>query len=180
MLRKIGVALAVIVIAFSGYVAVLPEDYVISREITIQASADQIFPFLNSQKLADQWMPWNELDPESRTTYSGPETGIGAVGNWAGGKYMGTGSATITESILNQKVVYRLEYTEPHAMVQEATYLLKPVEGGTKVTWQVTGKNNFISRAMCVFVNMDKLVGSNFEKGLSNLKTLVESQGGNS
>ncbi len=174
MMSKIGFAVLVVAVLFVSYVAFQPSEYEISREIAINAPADRIFPYLNSSELAEKWGPWLEVDPEAKMTYSGPDDGVGSKASWDGGKQLGTGSATIVESIPNQKVGIKLEYVKPMNMTQDSQYLLSSQGEQTVVTWKVQGKNNFMGRLMCVFVNMDKMVGGMFEKGLSNLKTLVE------
>jgi hypothetical protein len=174
MITRIGFGIAGILVAFLGYVAVQPEDYEIKREIAINAAADKVFPYLNSSKLAEKWGPWLEVDPEAKMTYTGPDDGVGSKASWDGGKQLGTGSATIVESIPNQKVGIKLEYVKPMNMTQDSQYLISENGGQTVVTWKVQGKNTFMGRLMCVFMNMDKMVGGMFEKGLSNLKNLVE------
>jgi hypothetical protein len=118
-----------------------------------------------------------EVDPGTRMTYSGPEAGVGSKASWIGGEKLGTGSATIVESTPNQRVGTRLEYTAPRPMAQDSEYLLRSEGGQTIVTWRVSGTNTFMGRAFCVFFNMDRMVGGMFEKGLANLKRLVEGPG---
>ena len=158
------------------YAAMQSPDYTISREITINAPADKIFPYLNNPKLAEQWAPWNEIDPDAKMLHTGPDAGVGARTSWDAGKQLGTGSATIVQSIANQRVSIRLEYTKPMQMVQDAEYLIVPAAGQSQVTWLVRGQNTYMGRVMCIFFNMDKIVGGMFEKGLLKLKTLIESQ----
>ncbi len=173
-MKKIGLAVLAVVTVFLAYVALQPADYEISREITINAPAEKIFPYLNNQKLAEQWGPWLETDPDAKMTYSGPDEGVGAKASWDGGKQLGTGSAMIVESVPNQKVGIRLEYVKPMGMTQDAQYLVTSQGAQSVVTWKVQGRNSFLGRMMCVFINMDKMVGGMFEKGLANLKTLAE------
>jgi hypothetical protein len=109
--------------------------------------------------------------------YSGPDSGVGSKASWDGGKQLGTGSATIVESVPNQRVGIKLEYVKPMSMSQDSLYLVESSGNQAKVTWRVTGKNSFMGRLMCTFMDMDKVVGGMFEKGLSNLKRLVETQG---
>ncbi len=175
MLKKILQAAVLLIISLFGYAAFQPADYKISRQISIDAPADKIFPFLNNMKLADQWGPWKETDPEVKMTLTGPEEGVGAVTAWESPGQMGTGSATIVNSVQNQQVNIRLEYTKPSAMNQDSVYLIEAnADGKSVVSWTVTGKNNVVGRVFCLFVNVDKMVGSMFEMGLSKLKTVVE------
>jgi hypothetical protein len=175
--KKIGFAVLAVIVLFLGFVATRPADYIISREVAINAPADKIFPYLNSAKLGEKWGPWLELDPAAQMTYSGPDSGVGSRASWDGGKQLGTGSATIVDSVPNERVGIKLEYTKPMSMTQHSDYLVRPSGNQTVVTWKVTGKNTFVGRIMCVFMDMDKVVGGMFEKGLSNLKNLVEKQG---
>jgi hypothetical protein len=174
MIKKVGLIVLAIIVLFLGYVAVQSPDYVISREIAINAPADKIFPYLNNSKLAESWGPWLEVDPESKMTYSGPDAGVGSRASWTGGKQLGTGSATIVESVPNERVGIKIEYTEPMQMTQDSLYLIKAEGNQSVVSWTVRGKNTFMGRLMCMFVNMDKMVGGMFEKGLSKLKSIVE------
>jgi uncharacterized protein YndB with AHSA1/START domain len=176
MFKKIGLALLTGIVIFLGYVALKSPEYVVSRQITIDAPAENIFPYLNHSKLAQKWGPWMEIDPQAKMTYSGPDAGVGARTSWTGGKQLGTGSATIIESVPNQRVGVRLEYEEPMPMTQKSEYLIQASGSRSVVTWKVQGANSFLGRLMCTFMNMDKMVGGMFEKGLSNLKTLVEGQ----
>lgn len=89
---------------------------------------------------------------------------------------MGTGQAVVTESILNKSVVTQLTYTKPMVMTQLAEISLEPTAGDTRVKWSVDGHNGFFFRLMGIFINMDKMIGGEFEKGLAKLKVLVESK----
>lgn len=175
MLKKIAFVVLGLIAVLLVYAGFKSPDYEVSREIVIAAPAEKVFPYINNQKLAEKWGPWLEVDPNATMGYSGPDEGVGAKASWDSTGQLGTGSATITESTANQSVVIQLEYTKPFAMVQTSTYSLSPVEGGTKMQWKVVGQNNFMGRLMCLFMDMDKMVGGMFEKGLNNLKMLVES-----
>ena len=176
MFKKILIGLMAIIALLFIYVAVQPSEYKISREVTISASAEQIFPMINNAQQTEKWMPWFQMDPELKMSYSGPESGVGSKASWTSKGEMGTGSSTIVESIPNQLVTYQLEYEEPFQMVQTAQISILPVNGRQHlVKWSVQGKNNFIGRLMCLFMDMDKMVGSSFEEGLNKLKSMTES-----
>ena len=189
MLKKI------IYIAISGlgalllYVAFQPNEFVIARETYIEATPEVIFPFINNSKLANEWMPWQETDPGAVMVYSGPEEGVGSTTKWDSKGQMGTGQALVVESIPNKIVKTQLNYTHPMQMEQLAEISLIPVSEATAATettsatlavtqvrWQVTGKNNFVGRLFCLFLNMDKVVGSQFELGLAKLKQRAEAK----
>lgn len=174
MMIKIGLGLIAVILLFLGYVALQPSHFKVERQITIHAPAEKIFPYLNSSKLAEKWAPWPEVDPQAKMNYSGPDDGVGSKSSWDSQGQLGTGSATIVESVPNERVQIKLEYSKPMVMSQDATYSLRSEGNQSVVSWVVTGQNGFVGRLMCMFMNMDKHVGGMFEKGLSNLKNLVE------
>lgn len=174
MVSKIFIGIAAVVALFLIYVALQPSDYVISREVEIRASPEEIFPFINDQRELDRWMPWAKLDPQIQMNFSGPESGVGSKASWTSSGDMGVGSSTIVESIPNEKTRFALEFQKPFEMTQTAEISIQPSDDASIVRWSAEGKNNFIGRLMCVFMNMDEVVGKNFEKGLSELKQLAE------
>jgi hypothetical protein len=177
MILKIVLGLVVVVALVIGYAAMQPADYVVTRSTTIKAPAEKIFPYLNNSKLAEQWGPWSEVDPNAKMAYSGPDEGVGSKASWDSSGQLGTGSATIVDSRPNERVRIELAYSKPMVMNQISDYIVEPKGEETTVTWRVEGKNSLPGRVMCLFMNMDKMVGGMFEKGLSNLKALVEKPG---
>jgi hypothetical protein len=173
MFKKIGLGIVVIIAAILVYAGVKPAEMTVSREIVVAASPESLFPYINSSQKSYEWMPWAEGDPSIDIKYSGPEEGLGAKSDWTGDQ-MGIGSSEVVESIPNQVVKTKLEYTKPFVMSQLAEVSLAPTEGGTLVKWSVSGHNNYFFRLMSVFVNCDKMIGGEFEKGLSKLKTIAE------
>ena len=174
MFFKLLLTLTGLVSLFLVYVAFQPTDMNISREIVINAAPDKIFPHLNHSQKANAWMPWSTIDPKAQMTYSGPQEGVGSISKWDSTGQMGTGQAEVVESVLNQSVKTRLTYSKPMVMSQLADISLAPMPQGTRVRWSVQGKNSFMGRVVCVFMNMDKVVGGNFEQGLAKLKSTVE------
>ena len=174
MLKKFLLLVFLALGGFLGYIAMQPADYTIYREVTINAPAEKVFPFINNAKKMDSWNPWTKMDPKSQISFSGPEEGVGAKTSWTGGEMMGTGSATVSESVLNSLVKTKLEYTEPHMMTQDAIITLAPAGNQTVARWSVSGHNTFIARIFCFVMNMDKTIGGTFEKGLNDLKKSAE------
>lgn len=174
MVVKILIGIGVLIAGLLTYVAVQPSHSVISREVVINAPAEKVFPYVNTRSIANSWNPWLQMDPKAQLDYGGPDVGAGARTNWHGGEQLGTGSATVTESVPNQLVKVKLEYKEPFEMTQDVSYILKANGDTTTVVWQVEGESTFAQRLMCVFMNMDKTVGDVFTKGLGQLKTMVE------
>jgi len=174
MLKKILGGMAVVILGIVAYAALQSADYQVSREIVVKASPEAVFPYINSSKKSNEWMPWAASDPEMKMTHSGPEEGVGSKSNWESKGKMGTGEAEIVESQPNQSVKTKLTYLKPMEMSQIAEVSLTPSAEGTLVRWSVAGRNDLIGRVVCLFMNMDKMVGGEFEKGLANLKRMVE------
>ena len=174
MLKKILIGLSVAIVAFVIIVALQPSTYRIERSIAIAAPPAEIFPHVNDLRKAQVWSPWMKLDPSAKATFEGSPSGVGASNSWAGGPKVGEGRQTITESRANEHVRIKLEFKKPFEATSTAEFTLKPQGNQTLVTWGMFGENNFISRAFCLFMNQDKMVGGEFEKGLAELKSLVE------
>lgn len=172
LLKKMFMIGAVLLGGFMSYVAMLPAEMHISREIVINNSPEAIFPFINNSQKANEWMPWKDSDPAVQINYSGPDEGVGSRSSWNSSGQMGTGEALVVESITNELVKTKLSYTKPFQMEQLAQMTLSPVDGGTRVTWSVSGKQGFLFKLIGVFVSCEEMVGGEFEKGLAKLKHL--------
>jgi polyketide cyclase/dehydrase/lipid transport protein len=122
----------------------------------------------------EAWSPWAKLDPAAKATFEGPSAGTGAIFKWAGNKEVGEGSMTITESRPSDLIRIKLEFLRPFEATNSAEFTFKPEGNRTAVTWSMEGKNNFIAKAVCLFMNMDKMVGGQFEQGLAQMKDVVE------
>ncbi len=109
-----------------------------------------------------------------KTTYTGPASGVGAVYDWTGNDKVGTGKMTITGSEAPGKVVIKLDFIAPFEMTNTTTFVIAKDGDKTKVDWIMAGKNNFMSKVIHIFMDMDKMVGPDFEKGLAQMKAVVE------
>lgn len=152
-----------------------PDDFRYVRSLVIDAPAERIFPHVDDFQLWRDWSPWEELDPEMKRSYSGPRSGVGAVYSWTGNSKVGAGSSTIIVSEAPQRIVMELKFLKPFAATHEGAFFFEFQPGGaTKVTWQMTGKNNLLSKAMGMIINLDNMCGGMFEKGLARLKAVSE------
>lgn len=176
MFLKIVIVFICLLVGVLIYAGLQSSEMHIAREIVIKASAEEIFPFINNSKKANEWMPWAEMDNQLQMSYSGPDEGVGSTSSWNSQGQMGVGQAVVVESTLNKIVKTKLTYTKPMEMAQLAEVSLIQSAEGTTVRWAVSGQNSFIGRVFCLFFNMDKQVGSQFEKGLSKLKTMIEAK----
>lgn len=174
MIKKILIGVAAIVVAFVVIVALQPSDFRIVRAALISAPAPAVFAQVNDFHNWEAWSPWAKLDPAAKATFEGPAAGIGAIFRWAGNAEVGEGSMTITESRPSDLIRIKLEFLKPFAATNHTEFTFNPVGNQTAVTWRMEGQNNFIARAVCLFMNMDKMVGGQFEKGLASMKSVVE------
>lgn len=169
------IVLAVIVVGFVIVVALRPAGFRVSRTAAISAPAPVVFAEVNDFRKWGAWSPFEKLDPAMKKTYEGAPAGTGAVYTWAGNRNAGEGRATITESRPNELIRIRLDFAKPFRGTSVAEFAFKPAGDGTAVSWSLIGENNFVCRAMCLFVSMDKMCGRQFEAGLADLKKVVES-----
>ena len=174
MLKKILIGLAVIAVVFLIVVAFQPADYRVTRTATIAAPPAVVFAQVDDLRQWEAWSPWAKMDPAMKVTYAGPAAGAGAISGWAGNSEVGEGRMTITESRPSELIRFHLEFFKPMAGTSASEFTFKPEGNQTVVTWTMTGKNNFIGKAFCLFMNMDKMVGGDFEKGLASLKSIAE------
>jgi hypothetical protein len=175
MLKKFLLSLIVILVSFSGYVTMQPNEFRIARSLVINASADAVYNYVNEPKKMETWSPWSKLDPNAKMTYSGPEYGIGAAVTWFGNNEMGEGTETIIDTIPNEVVKTRLDFIRPMQATHTGEFIIKQKnDTQVEVTWVMSGTHNFIAKAMSIVFNCDAIVGANFEEGLNNLKTILE------
>jgi len=174
MLKKILIALAVIVIVFVVIVALQPSEFRVARSATIAAPAAAVFAQVNDFHKWEAWSPWAKLDPAAKNSFEGPSAGNGAIFRWAGNHEVGEGSMTIIESRPSELIRIKLEFLKPFAGTNTAEFAFRSEGNQTAVTWSMFGTNNFIAKAFCLFMSMDKIVGGQFEKGLASMKSVVE------
>jgi hypothetical protein len=177
MRRAILVILAAIVgivALFLIVVALQPSEYHVTRTTTIDAAPAVVFAHVNDFHKWDDWSPWAKLDPDVKATYQGPDDGEGAVFRWAGNDKVGEGSMTIVESKPHERIDIELEFIKPMEGKADVDFQFEPQGDQTVVTWGMHGKNDFVGKAFCLFMDMDAMIGGDYEQGLANLKRAVE------
>jgi hypothetical protein len=175
MLKTILISLAVIIVVFLIVVALQPKEFRVARSTTISAAPSAVFAQVNDFHRWEPWNPWGKIDPAMKQTYEGAPSGVGAIYNWAGNKEVGEGRMTIVESRPSDLIRVKLEFFKPFAGTSTAEFNFKPAGNQTTVTWNMFGENNFMAKAIHLFMNMDKMIGGQFEKGLADMKAVVES-----
>lgn len=174
MFKKILLTVLALVAIFVVYVALQPADFRVTRTAKISAAPAAVFAQVNDFHRWDAWSPWAKIDPAMKQTYEGTAAGTGAVYTWAGDSKVGKGRMEVTDSHPGELVRINLDFLEPFHASNVTDFAFKPEGDQTVVTWSMSGKNNFVAKAMCVFMNMDKMVGGDFEKGLAQLKAVSE------
>jgi hypothetical protein len=174
MIKTIAIAIAAVVAAILIYAATQPDTFRVERSIVIKAPPEKIFSQINGFHQWEAWSPWEKIDPAIKRTYSGADSGKGAVYGWQGNKDVGQGRMEIIESTPSSKVLIKIDFMEPfegHDMVQ---FTLQPQGDATKVTQAMYGPSPFISKLMGLFFSMDKMVGQKYEEGLASIKAIAE------
>jgi hypothetical protein len=174
MFKKILITLLILILVFACVVALQPADFRISRSATISAQAETVFNQVNDFNHWNAWSPWAKLDPNAKNTFEGPSSGVGAGFSWAGNNKVGEGRMTITESRPYDLVRIKLDFIKPFEATNTTEFTFSSSGDQTLVTWTMFGKNNFISKAISLFINCDQILGPEFEKGLAQMKTVAE------
>lgn len=170
------VAVVLVVAIFLIFVATRPADFKITRSLSMHAAPQAVFEQINDFQNWRNWSPWERLDPNLQRTYEGPPAGVGSVYSWQGNKKVGAGRMTILESRPGERVRIKLEFFRPFKATNTAEFSIKTQFNETLVTWDMTGCNHFCAKLFSLVLNIDKLVGKDFEKGLNSMKSVVESR----
>lgn len=170
-LAAIVIVIALVVIA----AALRPSEFRIARSLPMNATPARIFPYINNLHAFQEWNPYKDKDPKARNEFSGPEAGPGAVFHWTGDGNVGEGIMTIVSCAPDSRVNVDLEFLKPFPGHNAVEFSLSPQAVGTVVTWSMAGKYALFPKIVGLFINMDQMIGGDFEHGLSRLKKLVES-----
>jgi uncharacterized protein YndB with AHSA1/START domain len=174
MVKTILIVLAAVALVVVVVVAMQPSEFRVTRSTTVAAPPAAVFAQVNDFHRWEAWNPWGKIDPAMKQTYQGAPAGTGAIYTWTANKEVGEGLMTLTESRPNDLISIKLEFFKPFAATNTAEFTFKPEGNQTLVTWSMRGDNNFMAKAIHLFINMDKMVGGQFEEGLASMKSVVE------
>ena len=177
MLQIVLLVLALVVLAVLALAASKPNTFRVRRSEQIQAPPDRLFALIQDFHKWVAWSPWEKRDPALQRSYSGPADGRGAIYEWTGNKEVGSGRMEILTATPTSKVLIKLDFLQPFEAHNTAEFTLEPEGKGTRVTWEMYGPSKFIMKIFGLFMNMEQIVGKDFEQGLSNLKAIAENPG---
>lgn len=167
--------LAIIVVLVAAWRK--PATFRVQRSAFVQAPPDRVFPLVSDFHQWAAWSPWEKMDPDLKRTYSGSASGVGAVYEWSGNKKVGQGRMEITDATAPSRVAIQLDFIKPFEAHNAVELLLTGRDGGTDVSWGMEGGQPFLFKVMTLVMDMDRMIGKEFETGLANLKALAESGG---
>jgi hypothetical protein len=170
----IAVVLAIAIAVVLILAATKPNTLRVQRATSIKAPADRIFPLINDFHQWRIWSPYENKDPAMKRTYEGAESGKGAVYAWDGNNNVGSGRMEILDASVPSKITIKLDFFKPIEGHNTAEFTMLPQGDVTNLTWTMVGPAVFMSKLMQVFINLDHMIGRDFEAGLANLKKLAE------
>ena len=177
MLKRILLGLVAIIVIAALTVLVLasrqPDEFRIERSVTVNAPAEKIVPHIADFHQWSAWSPWEHLDPAMQRSFTGAPSGKGSIYEWSGNSDVGQGRMEILD-VAPDKISIKLDFYKPMEASNIAEFALQPKGDATDVTWAMYGPMPFISKVMCVFFDLDKMVGPDFERGLAGLKQASE------
>jgi uncharacterized protein YndB with AHSA1/START domain len=173
MLTTIVIIVAVLVVALLAFAASKPDTFQVKRSTTIKAAPETIYPLISDWHNFFAWSPF-EKDPAMKRNFKGAARGQGAIYEWDGNNKVGAGRIEIIEAAAPSKLVMQLDMKRPRQAQNRVEFTLAGKGGTTDVTWAMTGRVPFMGKLMGIFMNCDKMVGSQFDEGLAKLKVLAE------
>lgn len=168
-MKKFFLGLLALVALFLAVVSTRPSTFHVERSSMIAASPEVVYDQVANFHNWAAWSPWEKLDPNMQKTFEGPEAGEGASYAWSGNKDVGQGKMTVTGAVPPNKLDIKLEFLAPWKSTNATTFAFDPSGDGTNVTWSMDGTHDFMGKAMSLFMNMDQMIGKDFEKGLGDL-----------
>lgn len=176
MLKKILIGLGAIIGIFVIVVVVQPANYVVERSIDIKAPAEVVYTEVSDFKRWDAWSPWAKLDPNIKKTFAGEAGAIDSSYSWEGNSEVGKGKMTVIKAEAPTSISQRLEFIEPMKSMATTTHTIKPAAEGVTVTWSMEGDNGFMAKMFGLFMDIETMIGADYEKGLASLKLVAENK----
>lgn len=173
ILKVLGIIILVLAVIIVVGGMFLPKTYTVSRSTVINASDTVVYKNIADFNEFSKWNPWRKMEPTAKIKISGPVAMPEHLYEWEG-KETGQGYMKIKTAEPNKLVDIELKFIKPFESLADTRFDIAPEGTGNKVTWTMSGENNLISKWMCLFVSMDKMIGKDFESGLTSLKEQSE------
>lgn len=174
MLKKFAIGIVVLLAVILGLAATKPDTFSVQRTVLIKAPPEKIMPYLSDFHQWVHWSPWEHLDPAMVRTFSGANQGKGAIYHWKGNSDVGEGRMEILSVEPPSRLDIKLDFITPLESSNTTSFTLTPQADGTSVTWTTSGPLHFITKIVCVFTTMEKLIGPDFDRGMAKLKAVAE------
>lgn len=174
MLKLIALGVLGVVVVVLVLAATRPDTFRIERATTVKAPPEKIYPHIADFNAWREWSPWEKKDPAMKRTMSANTAGVGATYGWEGDKNVGTGRMEIAEANAPRNVRIKLDFLKPFEAHNIAEFTLTPQGDSTRVHWAMHGPQSFLNKVVCLFMDMDSMVGPDFESGLASLKAIAE------
>ena len=174
MFKIVAVVVVLLVAAVLIFAVTRPDTFRVQRSISIKAPPDKIYALINDFDRWRAWSPYEKLDPAMKRNRSGATSGKGSVYEWEGNSKVGKGRMEIADTSPPSRMTIKLDFLKPFEAHNTAEFTLDAKGDATNVTWAMDGPVSYPVKIMHLFFNMDKMVGSQFEEGLANLKAIAE------
>ncbi len=174
MIKIIAIIAVLLIAGVLVFAATKPDVFQVQRTTSIKASPGKVYALINDFKQWDAWSPWERKDPAMKRSFGATTSGKGATYAWEGNKDVGKGRMEITDAVTPSQIRLKLDFETPFEAHNIVTFTLEPRDGGTQITWLMEGPVPYFAKIIHVFINMDRMVGSDFEAGLASLKALAE------
>ena len=174
MLKLILIVVIVLVAGVLIFAATKPDTFRVERAASIKAPPEKVFAFINDFKRWGAWSPWEKKDPAMKRIFGAATSGKGATYAWEGNKDVGQGSMEIAESVPSSRIALKLDFLKPFEAHNLVEFTLEPKGDATRVTWTMQGPTPYLAKIIHVFIDMDSMVGKDFEAGLASLRAAAE------
>ena len=175
MFKFIGIIVVLLIVGVLLTAATRPDTFIVQRTAVIKAPPEKVFPFIDDFERWPAWSPWEKKDPAMKRSFGATKSGKGAKYAWEGNSDVGQGSMEISESTAPSRVALKLDFVKPFEAHNNVEFSLRPETGGaTQVSWKMEGPLPYFAKVIHLVMDMDKMVGADFETGLANLKAAAE------
>jgi uncharacterized protein YndB with AHSA1/START domain len=178
----IAILLAVVIAVVLILATAKPHTFRVERAAVIQAPPERIFSLIDDFHKWRAWSPWEDRDPALKRIYEGAAHGKGAVYAWEGNRNVGAGRMEILSATSPSAIVIKLDFIKPFEGHNIAEFTMLPRGGATdaattistNITWAMHGPAPLMHRVMQVFMDLDRMIGKDFEAGLAKLRRAAE------